>query len=870
VLPHEVQSEVAPEISVNGSPFLAPTLLTSAPDDDRKLLGEEQRPGAGLQPRKGRRQARQRFDTAPMELSFGSQHSGSGRNSWRKPDSPSSTFYDLMSRLAEQHENELTALRAENAALKAQLHAGEGSAADAADTEAATSSRNPLDHNVHWGGVERKSVKDHKEHKDHKDDRIAPFLLSPQPKSLLDEPSSGRRPSVVSATNSRRHSTCSGRRLSRRNLCPTGDQLLIASQLASMEAIELLPMWQEKEAHRRAQRRRSTHSGAQLRMSKVRQSDLDQETLVLSGGTTCRFCAEKVVVHPSSLKRLFWDLVGFTLLSYDIIMIPFASAFEPGESHFTEAVNWMTLAFWSTDMIASMLTGFQKGGVTVMSHSQIITRYFRTWFLLDCCIVGLDWAMLVAYGGAGDANEAIRQGRSLRMLRYVRTIRLIRLLKLKRMFHEIQDHINTELLSTVFSILKTIVGLVVANHLIACAWYALGASGADSQPSWVRANDLLERTIAYRYTTSLHWSLTQFTPASMEVRPYNEGERIFAVIVLLLALVSFSSFVSTLTASITRLSAMRSNEYRQFWLLRRYLRELQISRQLSLRVQRFCEYSWERQHQSVQERDVLLLTHLSEPLREQLKAETFAPHLSIHPLIEQLQECARHFSMALDALEIARGDQVFGYGEVAHEMFFVARGELQYSVGRDEEPEPAHAEQQPPAEQRSGGSAEEPGSESEDSESSEEGIESVFESDWVSEAALWTLWDHLGYLEALSDCQLVAVKAAKFSEVVSQNAATWSSAQKYAKRFVEELNKVEKHKLSDVLERNITFLSASEVGCLYSPVRSSTAIIRKRERRKGFGVSEYRLRCSTQRLLFRLSLATQSAINHLRRRFSRG
>jgi len=279
----------------------------------------------------------------------------------------------------------------------------------------------------------------------------------------------------------------------------------------------------------------------------------------------------------------------------------------------------------------------------------------------------------------------------------------------------------------------------------------------------------------------------------------------------------------------------------------------------------------------VQERDVLLLQHLSEPLREELKAETFAPHLSIHPLIEQLQDCVRRFSSALAALEIAKGDQVFGYGEEAHYMFFVARGELQYSVGTEEpDGEAAGLAHLPHAngsktdakkadKKDEDDDSDEDSSDSEDSEKSEV-IESVFESDWVSEAALWTQWDHLGYLEALTDCQLVAIRASVFSEVVSQNAATWTSAQKYAKKFVEELNKVDRSKLTDVLERNLTYVAAKEVGCVgFSPIRSSSAIIRKRERRKGFGVSEYRLRYSTRRCVFRLQLSLQTAGNQIRR-----
>merc|ERR1719330_1891340 len=121
--------------------------------------------------------------------------------------------------------------------------------------------------------------------------------------------------------------------------------------------------------------------------------------------------------------------------------------------------------------------------------------------------------MLWSEANGGPSSEAFRQGRSLRMLRYLRALRLLRLLKLRKVFNEIQDHINTEMLATVFVIVRIIVALVVANHLIACGWYALGEGSALSEHSWVVANGMLERDLGYRYATSLHWSLTQFTPA---------------------------------------------------------------------------------------------------------------------------------------------------------------------------------------------------------------------------------------------------------------------------------------------------------------------------------------------------------------------
>merc|ERR1712048_619307 len=110
----------------------------------------------------------------------------------------------------------------------------------------------------------------------------------------------------------------------------------------------------------------------------------------------------------------------------------------------------------------------------------------------------------------------------------------------------------------VLGILKTLMFILVINHYIACFWFGLGKR-EWFQSSW--PNKFLvnyPRSFPYAYTTSLHWSITQFTPASMEVTPQNEGERVYATVVIVGALVAFSSFVSSITAAMTHIRKLNA------------------------------------------------------------------------------------------------------------------------------------------------------------------------------------------------------------------------------------------------------------------------------------------------------------------------
>merc|ERR1712139_444488 len=114
--------------------------------------------------------------------------------------------------------------------------------------------------------------------------------------------------------------------------------------------------------------------------------------------------------------------------------------------------------------------------------------------------------------------------------------------------------------------------------------YSIGASCPEDQTSWIEFHGFENEKLGYKYLSALHWTLTQFTPAGMEVYPHNPTERAFAVVVLLFALVFFSSFLSSITSAMTQLRQLNYATDQQFSLLRRFLKERQVSRELSTRI----------------------------------------------------------------------------------------------------------------------------------------------------------------------------------------------------------------------------------------------------------------------------------------------
>jgi len=280
----------------------------------------------------------------------------------------------------------------------------------------------------------------------------------------------------------------------------------------------------------------------------------------------------------------------------------------------------------------------------------------------------------------------------------------------------------------------------------------------------------------------LHWSLTQFTPASMEVVPQTVGERVYTVNVILFAMIAFSSFVSLLTASMTQLQNLSSSESRQFWLLRRYFKDWGVRRHVAIRVQRYLEYAYARQRQRVQDSEVKLLSLLSETLRLELKHETFSQYLRGHPLFKLCCENPRIFGKALSASHWAIGDLLFMAGHEGDRMSFLTSGAMEYTLGiqhddalGDDSPRHKTLPNSP--------------------------REQVWEGCWVAEACLWSNWRYMGDLQAMTECQVIEVNSVNFGESVQMHAPTWAAVRKYAARFVMHLNETDDEDLTDLTDQ---------------------------------------------------------------------
>lgn len=528
------------------------------------------------------------------------------------------------------------------------------------------------------------------------------------------------------------------------------------------EKFEVLPAWRTSgasnplsgrlttiKAGHRAQRKRRDRTTLNFAIA------MEENDAVPEHRTVCA----KHIVTPNSPKRGMWDLASLMFVIYDMIVVPL-QLFDPPDTWFSKVASWGSRLFWTADIWATFMTGIlQKDGTIEMKPFKIAKRYLMTWFCLDVTIVLTDWMEVFLLNNTGRIGYE-RIGKASRVFRILRMIRLLRLFRMRQVIKLITERIRSEKLTIFADMMKIIILIVGLGHLIACIWYGIGASGPPEK-NWVTAFELDESPLGYKYSTSLHWSLSQFAGGMDEVRPHNVNERVFAVFIFLFAFTGATVFVSSLTSAMTRLHIIGGQRSQQLATLRRYLNDNHISNRLAIRVVRNAQHALWEQTRSIPEANVELLFVVSEALRVELHFEMYSPVYSRHHFfMRYIEKCpqvmCRVCHKATSMLAPSTGDVVFNAGETppCPKMYFVLTGKMRYvSIA---------------------GNASE-----------------VNEQEWLAEAVLWTHWMHLGTLDAQVECNLCLLDSKMFQDIVGQFDHPDFDPRQYAEEFVDELNSAE-------------------------------------------------------------------------------
>ncbi|CAE8581360.1 unnamed protein product, partial [Polarella glacialis] len=527
----------------------------------------------------------------------------------------------------------------------------------------------------------------------------------------------------------------------------------LASPPPVEEAVQLQLVWKEERApSKRSNSMRRISIGSKL--TPTSGSFPPAHTPPDEDRSRCWRCLNSWVMRPDSNKQVAFEVVGLLLILYDLVWWP-AQIFGFRAVSFTQPILWFSSVFWACDLLLSFFVGYtiHNQGLIEMRVSKIARHYARTWLPIDLPLVLIDWTLnallllrnhrVVDFGG----EDFLDRVQNLRLLR------LIRLFKATVFIRFLSDRIQSETNRILVRVLKLLVFIMLINHLIACSWYGVGISDSEREDTWVKANAVQEKGEVYAYTTALHWSITQFTPASMEVVPKNELERSFTIVVIVSAMVIFSSFISTITNAMNQLGNLGSERNAQLVKLRRFFSEQKVSASLVARISRCIHQSNKMASARVHSEDISILELLPVSLKCDLAEEIFAPTLCAHPFISTWAEYypseSKRLFLAARSFSLGKKHELFHAGQATESMYFLSSGSMVFM--RDDQVPQEIPDQVSPGQ-------------------------------WLAEPAMWLTWKHVGHVSSTENCELMSLHCETAISCLTATGVD-SAARRYAKVF---------------------------------------------------------------------------------------
>lgn len=458
------------------------------------------------------------------------------------------------------------------------------------------------------------------------------------------------------------------------------------------------------------------------------------------------------MLSPHSKLLAVWDLLSCAALGFDLFLAPLSVfGFAPSNVYTVASAT-----FWTADMGARFFVGYyNNAGALEMRPGKVMMRYLKSFFVIDIVFVLLDWWFL-AKRGAATTNKLLRFNKAVRLLRLFRVLRLLRLVKMLTLFESFERTTRSVEFSTAVKVIKKIMFIIVVNHFIACAWFGLSTATVERYDlnGWSRElrsdRENAHPSAIYMYVTALHWALTQFTPASMEVHARNAPERIFTMVVMICAMLAFSSVVASMTTTMTQLRQKNAEHQKQKEFVARFMSDHHISVGLGLRINGFINREEVRTgKRPVLESEVSLIPSLPVDLRKEIHVEMFDATLLRHPVFlemdrqdKRMMESVCHTAMQDEFFR--RPEAMCSSGDAAAKMFFVVRGSLHFVAA------PEDSEYMP--------------------ESSPQ-LTVAKAGDMLSEQALWLDCSYSGSMVCTTDVFAFTLNSTQFGKLAQKSAA---------------------------------------------------------------------------------------------------
>lgn len=496
-------------------------------------------------------------------------------------------------------------------------------------------------------------------------------------------------------------------------------------------------------------------------------------------------------LHPVGSARLAFDCLSVPFLLYDSTAIPVLLAWDLQLEGWLLAVGWVAILFWVTDVVLNFVTAFEREREVVVAFKEIYSRYLRTTFVPDACVVVFDFAWLLGSTvQSGVAEEDImfsrvaiiaKVGRILRVGRLVGVVSKLRwamgvdkVLSTAAKSVGMEDHFEIMVKGIYLGFL-----ILWLNHLGSCLYHIIGFVVPSDTGQSVDEGSLGADVLSM-YQAGFYWSLNTMFSGGTCLYPSNTCAWVFSQLHIIASSLFVSLVTSYLAAMLIEAQVVKQKHTEQLRTLSQFLEQRSVRPRLAMAIRREAAIALEK-GVWLSDRDVPLLSQLSAHLRAELRHNLYASHFLGHGLFRICHMIDRRIVRALcsvlDPMTIGFGDELLTAAEQEMDCAYILREGSMLYLPR------ASAESNEDLSMHRSVSS---GTVSEDGSASQVAVTS---GQWVFEIALWARWRPQGNLEAATACELLKLTFEGFFRALADHLEVIGLVRHYSLALCETLQK---------------------------------------------------------------------------------
>ncbi|KAL0829490.1 hypothetical protein ABMA28_004250 [Loxostege sticticalis] len=391
-----------------------------------------------------------------------------------------------------------------------------------------------------------------------------------------------------------------------------------------------------------------------------------------------------ILLHYCAFKAI-WDWIILCLTFYTAIMVPYNVAFKNKTSEDVSllVIDSIVDVVFFIDIVLNFHTTFVGPGGEVVSDPKVIRKnYFKSWFLIDL-LSCLPYDVFNAFDHDEDGIGSLFSA-----------LKVVRLLRLGRVVRKLDRYLEY---GAAMLILLLCFYMLVA-HWLACVWYSIGRSDADSglQYSWLwKLANVTQTPYSYvwsnesdgpelvngpsrktMYVTALYFTMTCMTSVGFgNVAAETDNEKIFTICMMIVAALLYATIFGHVTTIIQQMTSATAKYHDMLNNVREFMKLHEVPKALSERVMDYVVSTWAMTKGLDTDK---VLNYCPKDMKADICVHLNRKVFNEHPAFRLASDgCLRALAMHFHMSHSAPGDLLYHTGESIDSLCFIVTGSLE-------------------------------------------------------------------------------------------------------------------------------------------------------------------------------------------------